>query len=170
MMNTVTCSSVAVSRGRRLEKRITPSGARRAPTTITSPSTSRALAKIEPMIAVWATTSLALLQREDHDEQLGQVAERRLEHPGDAGAEALAELLGRERDHPGEPRQREGRQREAWDRRPLPVVGDPRERRQSGHGRQQGALELRQARHQDRARAGAPSPEMNGLSRSISAI
>jgi hypothetical protein len=56
-MKTVTCSSVAVSRGRRFEKRITPSGARRAPTTITSPSTSSALASTEPTIAVWATTS-----------------------------------------------------------------------------------------------------------------
>ena len=56
-MNTVTCSSVAVSRGRRWEKRMIPSGERRAPTTITRPSTSRALARIEPMIAVWATTS-----------------------------------------------------------------------------------------------------------------
>ena len=32
------------------------SGARVAPTTITSPRTSSALAKIEPMIDVWATT------------------------------------------------------------------------------------------------------------------
>ncbi len=56
-MNTVTCSSVAVSRGRRLEKRITSSGARLAPTTITSPSTSSALANTDPTIAVWATTS-----------------------------------------------------------------------------------------------------------------
>ena len=57
MMNTVTCSNVAVSRGRRLEKRMIPSCERRAPTTITSPSTSSALARIEPTIAVWATTS-----------------------------------------------------------------------------------------------------------------
>ncbi len=57
MMNTVTSSSVAVSLGSRREKRIVPSGARRAPTTITRPSTSSALAKIEPTIAVCATTS-----------------------------------------------------------------------------------------------------------------
>ncbi len=56
-MKTVTCSSVAVSRGRRLEKRMTPSCERRAPTTITSPSTSSAFASTEPMIAVCATTS-----------------------------------------------------------------------------------------------------------------
>ncbi len=57
MMNTVTSSSVAVSRGSLWEKRITPSGAFIAPTTITRPSTSIALAKIDPMIAVCATTS-----------------------------------------------------------------------------------------------------------------
>ena len=117
-MNTVTCSSVAVSRGRRLEKRMIPSCERRAPTTITRPSTSSALARIEPTIAVCATTSSPFLQREDHDEQLRQVAERRLQHPGDARPEALAELLGRERDDPRQPRERERRDREARDRRP----------------------------------------------------
>ena len=61
MMNTVTCSSVAVSRGSRLEKRISPSCERRAPTTTTRPSTSSAFARIEPTIAVCATTSSAFL-------------------------------------------------------------------------------------------------------------
>ena len=46
---------------------------------------------------------LALLQREDHDEQLRQVAERRLQHAGHGRAEALAELLGRERHDPRQP-------------------------------------------------------------------
>jgi hypothetical protein len=57
MMKTVTCSSVAVSLGSFLEKRMIPSCDRRAPTTITRPSTSSALARIEPTIAVCATTS-----------------------------------------------------------------------------------------------------------------
>ena len=104
MMKTVTSSSVAVSLGSRWEKRITPSGARCAPTTITRPSTSRALAKIEPTIAVWATTQLALLQREDDHEQLRQVAERGLQHAGHRRAEALAELLGGKRHQPRQPR------------------------------------------------------------------
>ncbi len=56
-MKTVTCSSVAVSRGSFLAKRIIPSGERRAPTTITRPSTSSALASTEPTIAVCATIS-----------------------------------------------------------------------------------------------------------------
>ena len=56
MMKAVTSSSVAVSLGSRVE-----SASRRrragAPATITSPSTSRALANSEPRIAVWATTT-----------------------------------------------------------------------------------------------------------------
>ena len=56
MMNVEISSSVAVSLGSRGLKRITPSFARRAPATITSPSTSSALTRIEPRIAVSATT------------------------------------------------------------------------------------------------------------------
>jgi hypothetical protein len=78
---------------------------------------------------------LALFQSEDHDKQLRQVAERRLQHPGHARTEALAELLGRERDHPREPGECERGEREARDRRPRLVVGCARERRQ--HGDQQ---------------------------------
>ncbi len=57
MMKLVTSSSVAVSLGRRGPKRITPSGAARAPKTITRPRTSSALANSEPMIEVCATTT-----------------------------------------------------------------------------------------------------------------
>ena len=46
---------------------------------------------------------LARRQREDHDEELGQVAQRRLEHAGDRGPEVLADLLGRERDTQASP-------------------------------------------------------------------
>jgi hypothetical protein len=57
MMKPASRSSVAVSLGRRGEKRMIPSLLWRAPTKITSPSTSRALAKIDPMIENWATTT-----------------------------------------------------------------------------------------------------------------
>ncbi len=57
MMKLAIISIVAVSLGRRGLKRITPSLVRSAPTTITSPSTNNALTRIEPRIAVWATTS-----------------------------------------------------------------------------------------------------------------
>ena len=48
---------IALSFGRRVWKRITPSGLAWQPATITIPSTSSALAKIEPRIEVFATTS-----------------------------------------------------------------------------------------------------------------
>ena len=48
---------IALSFGRRGWKRITRSGLASAPTTIASPSTRSALAKIDPRIAVRATTS-----------------------------------------------------------------------------------------------------------------
>ena len=57
MMKLETSSSVAVSFGRRRPKRITPSFAFHAPAMITNPRTSSALTRIEPRIAVSATTS-----------------------------------------------------------------------------------------------------------------
>ncbi len=49
--------STALSFGRRTWKRITPSALSRQPANTTSPSTSSAFAKIEPMIDVCATTT-----------------------------------------------------------------------------------------------------------------
>ena len=69
---------------------------------------------------------LAGREREDDDEELGQVAERRLEHAGGGRPEALADLLGRERDDPREPGERGGRDREREQRRRVGVVGDRR--------------------------------------------
>jgi hypothetical protein len=60
MMKLVTSSSVAVSLGSRGRKRIVPSRELRAPTTMTSPSTSSALASSDPTIEVCATTTSPL--------------------------------------------------------------------------------------------------------------
>lgn len=57
MMKLVSRSSVAVSLGSRAWKRMTPSSATTAPTTMTAPRTSSPLAKIEPRIENWATTT-----------------------------------------------------------------------------------------------------------------
>ena len=46
---------------------------------------------------------LAGRERKEHDEELGQVPECRLHDPGHGRAEALADLLGRERGQPGGP-------------------------------------------------------------------
>ena len=56
MMKLAMSSSVAVSLGSRGLNRMTWSSERSDPTTITSPSTSSALTRIEPRIAVSATT------------------------------------------------------------------------------------------------------------------
>ena len=57
MMNVAAMSSVAVSFASRWPKRITPSVARREPTTITMPRTSSAFEKIDPITVLWATTA-----------------------------------------------------------------------------------------------------------------
>src|SRR5919199_683448 len=57
MTKTAMSIKVAVSRGSRAAKRITPSRASRAPSTIASPRTSSALAKIEPISENLATTT-----------------------------------------------------------------------------------------------------------------
>ena len=115
-------SSGRVSLGRRLRsasRRPPP----RAPEPITRPSTRRAFAKIEPTIEVSATTS-SPAEREDDHEELRQVAERRLEHPRHAGPEALAELLGRERDDPCESSERDRREAEREQRGGMAVIGE----------------------------------------------
>ena len=108
-MKTASSSSVAVSFGSRAPEAHHAVLARAPrPPTITRPSTSSAFANSEPMIEVCATTISPACEREHHDEELGQVAERRLQHAGDGRAEPLADRLRRERDdHPREPRERD---------------------------------------------------------------
>ena len=60
---------------------------------------------------------LAGREREEDDEELGQVPERRLQHAGRRRAEAGADGLRREADHPGEPGERCGRHEEHGHRR-----------------------------------------------------
>ena len=100
MMNDATSSSVAVSFGSLGLKRITPSLARRAPAMITSPSTSSALTRIEPRIAVSASTWCPALEREDNHEELREVRERRLQDAGDRRPRPAPHLLDRDRHDP----------------------------------------------------------------------
>jgi hypothetical protein len=67
-----------------------------------------------------------VVEREEPDEELRQIAERRLDRARARRPEAAAELLGRQPDGAGEPCDRERRQREAEDRRPIEEM---RERR-----------------------------------------
>ena len=72
-------------------------------------STSRLLPRIEPISAVWVSTTRPVAQGEDRDEQLGQVAQRRLEHARRPGPEVAAQVVGALADEPGEPGERRRR-------------------------------------------------------------
>ena len=67
------------------------------------------------------------MEREDRDEELGQVAERRLDDAAPAGAEPGAELLGRRADEAGERRERERRDDERQDVAQAGEVADGRD-------------------------------------------
>ena len=78
---------------------------------------------------------LAGREREQHDEELGQVPERGLQGSRDRGAEPLADGLGRNRDRPGESGQCDGRDDEDHDRLDVREVedgGDDCERQDPG--------------------------------------
>ena len=83
---------------------------------------------------------LAGLEREDDDEELGQVAEGRLEQARHRRPEPLADLGGRERHDPRQSCESDGRDRERGERRRSSVVrdrgadGDSRDQRNQGPG------------------------------------
>ena len=118
-----------MSFGSRGPKRITPSGAVRAPTTITRPSTSSALANSEPMIEVWATTTSPARRAKMTTKSSGRLPSVDCSTPVTRRAEALAHLLGGQRDDVGQPGERDGGEREGQQRRPSRVVRDAGERR-----------------------------------------
>ena len=144
-MNTATSSSVAVSRGRRCEKRIMPSGRRGADDDHQAEHEQR-VSEDRADDRGLGDHQLALLQRKHDHEQLGQVAERGLQHAGDGRARS-ARRAARSRTTPprrGRPA-RAWRPRSAgpparpgsWPRRRAPSVprstAAPRARSQSGH-------------------------------------
>src|SRR5437588_308265 len=77
MIEEASRSSVAVSRGRPVWKRITPSRSWFAPTTITSPSTSRAVARTEPKSDAWAASIGNRASRSGFRETLTRVRNRK---------------------------------------------------------------------------------------------
>src|SRR5262249_30092523 len=83
---------------------------------------------------------LSLAQREDDEEQLRQVAERRLHEARDPGAEQLADALDADGHDMGEAGERDGREGERDDRVPVPVAREPGEEREDGDARQDDAV------------------------------
>ena len=129
-----------MSFGSRGWKRMTPPSLAREPAMITSPSTSSALANRLPRMLVCATTTSPAFEREDHHEQLGQVAERRLQHAGQPWADVVAQRVRPERDEPRQPGQRDRDERE--DDQPVDagVVEHAAEDGGEGHEREPEAL------------------------------
>ena len=93
----------------------------------------------------------ALAQGEDRDQQLGQVAERRLDDAAGPGADVPAELVGGLADHPGQEGQRQGAGDEGRDGTDLQEV---ERARRDGRGQRRGEQEeLAAARHAPQAAA-----------------
>ena len=124
MMNVASSSSVAVSFGSRRLKRMTPSGAARAPVTITSPSTSSALANSEPMIDVCATTVCPARSAKITMNSSGRLPSVDCSTPGHGRSVAPADLLGPEADDVRERGERDRGQRERHARGPPGVARD----------------------------------------------
>ena len=123
-------SSVAVSLGSRALKRIRPSPRCRAPAMITRPSTSSALTRIEPRIAVCATTSCPAFSAKITTKNSGRLPSVDCITPGDRRCRALAHLLGRERHHPRQAGQRDRGQHEGQQCRDAAgVASDARQHR-----------------------------------------
>ena len=116
MMKTVTSSSVAVSCGSRVRKRMTAVRGARAPTTITAPSTSSALANSEPMIDVWATTTSPARSAKSTTNSSGRLPSVDCSTPVTPGPNrsptcSVAKLTTCARPASAERREREGEQR-----------------------------------------------------------
>ena len=114
-----TSSSVAVSCGSRWRKRMQPSVARIVPGDDHQPEHEQRVGEDRADQRGLRDDELAGAEREEDDEELGQVAERRLQEAGDRRPEPQPDLLGRERHHPGEPGER---QRSRPRRRPPAVA------------------------------------------------
>jgi hypothetical protein len=83
---------------------------RNPPTRTAAPITSSRLPMIEPVSEAWTTSIRPRWRGEERDDQLGDVAERRVEDAADLGAGQRPEPLGGEAHDPGETE--DGRRRE----------------------------------------------------------
>ena len=80
-----------------------------------------------PVIEALTSSTCPLAQRDDRDDQLGGVAERRVEETAQRRARPARQLLGAEADQAGERNQRRGGREE--DPRRLPASRRSRTRR-----------------------------------------
>ena len=108
-MKLVIINSVAVSFGRRGAKRITWSGARQRARDEHQSEHEQRVDQDRAEDRRLGDHQLTGVQREDDDEELGQVAERRLQQAGRRRPEPLSHLLGRDRHDPRRARERDAR-------------------------------------------------------------
>jgi hypothetical protein len=99
---------------------------------VTNQSETSAASKLDAASAVSANGSPAR-SAEDPDEQLGEIAQRALQHARRPGPEPVAELIDAAPHHGSEPRHREPRARESRHRAQVDIASQPRERDQRGH-------------------------------------
>ncbi len=124
-----------MSFGSRFWKRITPPSAELAPDRDREPEHEQCVREQRAEDRELRHDELAGAEREDDDEELRQVAERRLEHAGDGRPELGADRLGRDPDRPRDAAERGPRENEDRDRRCVGVVedaGDDDEREDRG--------------------------------------
>ena len=122
-----------MSFGSRGWKRMTLPSLAREPAMITSAEHEQRVGEQAAEDARLRDHDLARLEREDDDEQLRQVAERRLQHAGQPWADVVAQRVGAERDEPRQARERDRDERE--DDQPVDagVVERAAERGGEGH-------------------------------------
>ena len=105
-MKTASSSSVAVSFGSRAWNRMTPSSDLASARDDRQPEHEQRVRKQRAEDRRLRDDDLARGEREQNDEELGQVAERRLEHSGRRGPEVRPDRLGSDSDRPRQPAER----------------------------------------------------------------
>ena len=113
-----------MSFGSRFWKRITPSLGRGRADDDREPEHEQRVREQRAEDRELRHDELAGAEREEDDEELRQVAERRLQHAGDGGAEPGADRLGRDPDRPRDAAERDPGDDEDGDRRRVGVVED----------------------------------------------
>ena len=120
-----------MSFGSRFWKRITPPSDELAPDGDREPEHEQRVREQRAEDRELRHDELARAEREDHDEELRQVAERRLQHSRHGGAELRADRLGRDPDRPRDAAERGPRENEDRDRRCAGVVEDAGQNRRA---------------------------------------
>ena len=158
MMKTARSRSVAVSFGSRFLKRMTPSGAGARPGDDREPQDEQRVREQRADDRRLRHDELAGGEGEEDDEELGQVAERRLERSGHGRPEAHTDGLRRDGDHPGQAGQRDGGDQEGRDWVGVQVVERPGGDRGESDAAEDGVTDGQTPCARTSLRASGPTP------------